>query len=396
MKNNKLRIVIIVSDPSSGLVYHPCRLAIAFARRGHEVHALKWGSKEQSPGLKEDLLKAGVTVHDQPSLSRYGISALLRPSDELGKLFKVLSPCIVHTYGPVSAFQCRSARRAGSRIVTMIEAMGHSSNSLLKVMFGGWLLNRYCDQVLALCMMERNRLLSAGVLPGKLQIVHNHLDCDNMIQRSQEAGPRKKVLRKLGLSQDRRYIGCLASFQPRKRQDLLIQAFCALADEYTEWDLILAGDGEEKIACDRMVQNLGYSDRIHFTGWLPTVDAIGLLSALDVVAHCSNAETFGYSMIEPILLGKPTVVTKVAIGMELERDKQAIVVAPNSKGELVAGLRRAIEDKKFQDHAKSTGRQYIQRMFDVQEIAKLLENTYREVFCETDAINVGEQGAQTR
>jgi len=125
--------------------------------------------------------------------------------------------------------------------------------------------------------------------------------------------------KKWGLQPIRKVVACLASFQPRKRQNMLIKAFSKLKDQYSDYDLVLAGGGAERSSCEHLVTELGMNGRVHFVGQLANDDAMSLLSVSDIVVHCSNAETFGYSMVEPLYLEKPTLVTKVGVAWEMEK-----------------------------------------------------------------------------
>ena len=76
---------------------------------------------------------------------------------------------------------------------------------------------------------------------------------------------------------------------------------------------------------------------------------------MNAVVHCSNTETFGYSMIEPLLLGIPTVVTKVGIGYEIENNNAAVVIPKDDIHALVKGIENilAFVDRKVYNIRKS-------------------------------------------
>jgi glycosyltransferase involved in cell wall biosynthesis len=165
-------------------------------------------------------------------------------------------------------------------------------------------------------------------------------------------------------------IACLASFQLRKRQDLLIEAFAKLCEQWPNYDLVLAGDGAHRLACEQLASQLGVSERVHFVGHLANDDAMSLLSVADIVVHCSNAETFGYSMVEPLFLQKPTIVARVGVAWEMEKADVAEVVAPDDLDALVIALAKVLNGGAVIDQRIVKSRQFVIDNFEVNKIAQ--------------------------
>jgi glycosyltransferase involved in cell wall biosynthesis len=368
-----MKLVMIGSDPGNGLLYHPTRLAVELARQGHEVHVVSRPGREQSPGLTEQLAAAGVELHEIRSLARSGIRAMLRGAPDLRSRIRALRPDAIHVFGAVTAFQVRGT---GPRCVAMIEGMGHNMRWRWPARLGALSLNRSADQVLALCEAEQARLVGLGVDSRRLAVLHNFIDCDDFLRH---AGLRNRslALQRAGLDLSGRYLGCFANFHPRKRQRLLLEAFANVAPRHLGWTLVLAGDGIERQRCEALAHSLGLARRVRFLGRLATADAIPLLAAMDAAVHCSAGETFGYSMIEPLLLKLPTLLTRIAIGREVERAGAGLVVAPDDVPALTSGLDRLLN----RDHELMTqaalGPAFVRRTFDVGRIAESLVAFYR-------------------
>src|SRR5436190_10311942 len=157
------------------------------------------------------------------------------------------------------------------------------------------------------------------------------------IAAAARARGREAILREFDLSPQRKYLGYFAHFRPVKRHDLLIQSFIEVMNEFPEWQLVLAGGGQCFDACKALAAP--HRDRIHMLGGIQHERAIQLMAMMDAVVHCSTVETFGYSMLEPLLLGVPALLTRVGIAREIEREGKAIVVDPNSGPALKEGLR---------------------------------------------------------
>ena len=139
----------------------------------------------------------------------------------------------------------------------------------------------------------------------------------------------------------------------------------------------MAGQGATRAACEALAVEKGLADRVHFLGRLPNDRAIPLLASMDAVAHCSNAETFGNSMVEPLLFGIPTCITSIGIGQEIEEAGAAVVVAPDSLDELLVGLKSVMEPSGDTLRLFEGAPDYVRSTFDVNIVAKQLVDLYQ-------------------
>jgi len=369
-----MKIVIVVSDPISGLLQYPVDLAMCFQSLGHDVTVLSWTTKGQNPDLYDRIKSSSLNYLVESSLRySFGLKALIyglraKPS------MVVKGADILLTFGPLSAWQIRRYGKKDAVSLAMIAAMGHDRQSWWKPLLGAALLNRYTTHVGALCQLEVDRLSNLGVKTEKIELIHNWVDQDRLLYQTARLSSATEVFARLSLPKNKKFITCLASFQPRKRQDLLIDGFAQLSDQWRDYDLVLAGGGAERLACQRQAQRMGLSDRIHFVGQLANDDAMSLLSVANIVVHCSNAETFGYSMIEPLYFQKPTIVTKVGIAWEMDAADVAEVIPPDDLPALRQALERVMKGGNVIDQRIARSRQFVIDNFEVNKIAKQILN----------------------
>lgn len=364
-----MKIGVLVSDPFIGLLFYPVRTSVTFRTLGHDVCAYTWTRSGQTPGLLGSLEDAGVEVVYRPELQYTGSKGFLgllqasKTKDTLKSLDMLL------THGPMGAWQLRDTVKKGGVRIAMINSMGHDRRSFWKPVIGAVILNRCCDKVGALCHLEGQRLREAGVRAEKLVVIHNPVDWRSL---SKINADRDRVVQEFNLPRERRYVGCMASFQPRKRQDLLLQAFAALAQEFRDVDLVFCGNGAELPACRELSRRLGIEDRTHFLGQVPNADALRLTSSLDAFALVTNAETFGYSFVEPLVFSKPVLATRIGIGWEMERAGVAVVVPPDDERAVVVGLRRILDQGAEVERMKARGPAFVREHFDTEIIARKL------------------------
>lgn len=367
-----MKILVVVSDPTSGLLQYPVDLALCFEALGHEVVVLSWTAKGQNPDLYDRIMSSRLIYMTEPSLQySFGLNAFRKG------LFSKVAPSfkpadLLLTFGPLTAWQARYYLKKSGVSLSMIAAMGHDRTSWWKPLLGAQLLNHYTTHVGALCHLEIERLSRLGVDSKKIVSIHNWIDLDRLSYQSKRllAESKDDVFHKMGLQPTRKLVACLASFQPRKRQDMLIKAFYKLKDLYSDYDLVLAGGGAERNRCEQLVTELGMKGRVHFVGQLANDDAMSLLSVSDIVVHCSNAETFGYSMVEPLYLEKPTLVTKVGVAWEMQNADVAEVVPPDDLDALTAGLDKVMAGGHVIEQRVKKSRKFVVDNFEVNKIAK--------------------------
>jgi glycosyltransferase involved in cell wall biosynthesis len=359
-------------------------LAVCFHRQGHEVHAICGSDKEYETGLRAKLDENRIPVHVVPFTEAMGARAFSPFDFSLRRTLDALAPDVVQSWGPRFAYQGRAfrLRRRGHRPiqVAMIMSMAHDSGRSWPERIGAALANRYLDRVLALCELESKRLLSVGVRTDKTEVMLAPMACPPNLQlaAAARAQGRDAILRAFELPADRNYLGCFAQFRPVKRQDVLIQAFTAIAAEFPQWDLLLAGAGECMEQCRQLASALPRG-RVHFLGSIPHERAIALMAVIDAVAHCSTVETFGYSMLEPLLLGVPTVMSRVGVAAEIERAGKAVVVDPASAPVLAEGLRAVLRrDERIRAMAEQAP-QWVTQTFDTPLVAAKLLDLYQRM-----------------
>jgi glycosyltransferase involved in cell wall biosynthesis len=182
--------------------------------------------------------------------------------------------------------------------------------------------------VLAISEGTRRSVVATGVDPARVAVLPNALRIGSL--RFDPEG-RRRLRRELGIDDDAFVVGCTSRFHPKKRLDVLIEAFAKLDDDA---HLVLAGTGESEAGLREQAAPLGA--RVHF---LPTPgdDAAKLFSAFDVCAFCpSPAEGSPTSVILGMLAGRPCVSTAAEGVADLIEDGLGTIARPENDPAAVA------------------------------------------------------------
>jgi glycosyltransferase involved in cell wall biosynthesis len=200
----------------------------------------------------------------------------------------------------------------------------------------------------------------AGLRPGSVRTIHNGVP-------GGPVAPDPRVT-------DGPLVAAAGRLVGHKAFDVLLRALADVEDA----SLVLAGDGPERAALERLAHELGLGGRTHFVGWCD--DARPLLAAADVVALSSTSEGFPLVALEAMALGKPVVTTDAGSVSEAVSDGETGFVVPIGDAKaLASGLRRLIEDPQLAHKFGTRGRDRAEALFTAERMAASFEALYAEI-----------------
>ena len=122
---------------------------------------------------------------------------------------------------------------------------------------------------------------------------------------------------------------CVGRLEAIKGIELPIGTVAELLKRGVEARLEILGDGSERPRLERLVSDLGLSDRVTFMGTRDSEDVARIVGNADVFVSGSRQEGFSLALIEALAVGTPAVVTNVGSATE--------VVLPDTTGALIEG-----------------------------------------------------------
>ena len=93
----------------------------------------------------------------------------------------------------------------------------------------------------------------------------------------------------------------------RKRHADVLRALWLLRDSHPDLRWVIAGDGPERPALERMIRELGLGGRVKLLGQLAPADARAVAQAATVFALPSVDEAFGVAYVEAMAAGVPAI-----------------------------------------------------------------------------------------
>lgn len=198
--------------------------------------------------------------------------------------------------------------------------------------------------------------------------------------------------------EDIKVLGMVGRIHPVKGQLEFLQAAAVIARRYPECRFVIVGEappGYEsyKQALIRFVEAQGLQSRVLFTKvakeFVPQV-----MASLDILVAPSFAESFSFTLIEGMAMGKAVVTTDVGGTHEMiTHAETGVLLQPGDVEGLTQTLVQLIEDPRRASELGRRAQQHVMQELSVDVMASRTRNVYREVIAWREQRRDGATGA---
>ena len=145
------------------------------------------------------------------------------------------------------------------------------------------------------------------------------------------------------------YIFAVSRLTRHKRLDLLVRA---LADaSATHVKAVIAGDGDERAALERLARALGVADRVTFAGRIDEETMLSHLARCRAVSFTPLAEDYGFVTVEAFASRKAVITCADSGGpTELVKDDETGVICEPTPSSVAIALARLTDDRRLAEH----------------------------------------------
>lgn len=163
-----------------------------------------------------------------------------------------------------------------------------------------------------------------------------------------------------------------------KGQDRLIRAMARVIRDVPDAQLLLVGDGELRLPCEQLVDELGLRRSVHFLG--TRRDVPRLLAGAQVFAFASATESFGLVVAEAMAACLPVVALRLpSLDSFTSHGETGFFPAQDDDEGLAAALGRLLSDPKLARSMGHAGHDVVARHFPPTATAESFEAAYRRV-----------------
>ena len=147
--------------------------------------------------------------------------------------------------------------------------------------------------------------------------------------REIEKEEQKKFCEMYGLERGAPVVGTICRLVSWKGCDYLVAAVPQVLQKWPRAQFVIVGEGEERPFLEKLVCELKIKNNIKFIGSLPKPEVFYSLCDMCVIPN-RGSESFGFTVLEAMLYGKPIVLSDLPAMNEIIRGyREAHVVSPH-------------------------------------------------------------------
>jgi glycosyltransferase involved in cell wall biosynthesis len=376
----RLRVLNVITHLDAGGATDAALNACAYISDERFAPTLVCGpSPEEEGDVKARADRLGVEVVTIPTLGR-SIDPIrdVRALRALRKLFRSTRPDIVHTHSSKAGFLGRLAARREQTPAVIHTVHGWSFHDYMprrdRVLYTAVerLAARWTDRIVTVSELDRSKGMAAGIGSFELySIIHELNDLEPFLGAD---GARAASRAPLGLPADGPVIGTVGRLSDQKDPTTFVLAAAAVAADIPEARFVMVGHGPLRRNVERLVEDLGLSDRFLFTGVRADIPAI--LRSFDVFLLTSLWEGMPLVIPQAMACRVPVVASTADGNRELIRNGHNGLLAPPSSPEQFArGVVRLLREKDLRDRLVDQGTQTA-RDFTLAHTIPQLESLY--------------------
>lgn len=217
-----------------------------------------------------------------------------------------------------------------------------------------WLM---ADEVVVVSETERRYLVKKhGLGEACGSVIANGVDCSSYKLDSQRGG---RVRDAFGLG-GQVVIGSVGRLDGKKGYGALIDMAGQLRSYGVK--VLIVGDGPDRCALTQRARDLGIERDVVFAGWQD--DVVPFVSAMDVFALPSEAETLPFSILEAMSIGKPVVATDVGGVRELvQHDQTGYIVERGARQQFTERLLALVVSAELRQRFGAAAREFVESHF---------------------------------
>jgi glycosyltransferase involved in cell wall biosynthesis len=332
-------------------------LAVRLKERGHDVAVVAPGLKSKNYQEKIN----GITVYRAKgrTLPLYpDYKFCLFPLKEVKRIINEFQPDVIDINTPYQIGLCALSTAKKMEIPTIGTIHVQPENMLMSVERAKFLLNimenlawRYiitffnrCDYVTSPTQTAIDLMKSHG-LKTQARAISSGIDLS--VFKPQNNGDNLK--KKFSIP-DKPIVLYTGRISGEKRLDVLIRAMPKVLNSL-DAHLVICGSGREKSNLEIMVDDLGVSDSVTFTGFLSSEDFPSIYNMADLFVIPSESELQSIVTMEALASGLPVVAAdKHALPELVNNPKNGYLVKPGDSGAFSGKIVEILSDSKLKEN----------------------------------------------
>lgn len=227
-----------------------------------------------------------------------------------------------------------------------------------------------CDAITTPSHAMREELLRYGVTKP-IYVLPFGVDIEPF-----ERPMRTDVRATLGLAPDEFFLLYAGRLGIEKNLHFLLRAFRMILDRWSSprpIRLVLAGGGPHRSIFEEYSEELGLTERVLFTGFIPRDELVDYYRAADLFVFASKTETQGLVLVEAMAAGLPAVAVRAMGVTDVVFDGETGVLVPEDEALFTQAVIALLQDSERREQLRAGAKRKAHEMSIQQSVAKLIE-----------------------
>lgn len=312
-----------------------------------------------------------LPVHAIEGRSRYDPALIWRVADVIRR-FDI---GVVHAHEVKSdVIGVLAARLCGVKMMTTLHGwIGNSSRQRKLIAIDKRVVRRF-DRVIAVSRAIYDEMTQAGMAPTTLRLLHNGI----VLDRYRRTGQRGVVDQLAGHPVRGPIISSVGRLSAEKGHLDLVEALALVRARGAFASLVLVGDGPERAALERRVEELGLGGSVVFAGYYDQPARV--VEESNLVVLPSHTEGLPNAALEALAMEVPVLATCVGGTPEVIVDGETGRLVPaRHPGAMAGALMEFLTDPAPWREMAMRGRTMVETQFDFGLRTRRLEAIYDEL-----------------
>jgi glycosyltransferase involved in cell wall biosynthesis len=158
-------------------------------------------------------------------------------------------------------------------------------------------------------------------------------------------------------------VGRMSSEERYKGHDVLLELWGDLRTKVPGTDLLVAGEGDDRLRLEEKAKTLGVAKEVRFLGKVPRADLHRLYRECGFLVMPSRHEGFGFVFLEAMRAGKACVGARGAASEIIEDGATGYVVDPDDPRAILSAIEKLAVDRGRRTEMGAKGRRRFQACF---------------------------------
>lgn len=191
--------------------------------------------------------------------------------------------------------------------------------------------------------------------------------------------PSKEFFEKFGLDSKRPIVMNIGRVDAEKHISTLVLAFNEVLKTQKDAQLVIVGDGTDRVNLENLVFQLGISENVHFMGTQLGADLVDFHRAADVFVSASPTETQGIVFLEAAACGKPVIGVDVGAVSEIcQNGVNGFLCETDNIEQIAKSISKILSDSNLAKEFSKNGLEIIKK-HDLTYTIDKFEEIYNQV-----------------